>query len=484
MSGGRPASQTSWAPAERVRWETGHPTDWTRAFARSVAQAVGQWRRFSRTPVGVATPLPDADALDVWQAALDARCGPKTVVTYLEWLRMGLAVLYPDADLADLRTRCMVLRGERFGRQQAPVPPVARTASSRRLAVPADAWPDDLATAWQSAVIAARGRRFSRHRSAASGWSAAYVRKVEVAVGRFVATCREADIAVAPTRTALEAFIDQLEDRGVSRISISIYLGDLLAGFRLLTPTADLSALRQCALRAKSKSRGKDKVARVVDSTELKAAGLALVREAQGMLRGKHAALRARNGVLLAFLSMRPVRVRNVAETELAVSLLDQEDGTFRVHYADTKNGRVYDAPLDREVSKAMRLYLETFRPLLLTDPAERAVWLDRFGRPLTPGEFYRVVTGATKRQLGRAVNPHLFRHCLLTTLASLSPAAVRVGAELLGNADGATVRRHYDMSRTAAASRVASEVLRAYAGEPVQATGRGKCFPKRIVEG
>ena len=59
-----------------------------------------------------------------------------------------------------------------------------------------------------------------------------------------------------------------------------------------------------------------------------------------------------------------------------------------------------------------------------------------------------------TKKEFGTAIWPHLFRDCLLTSLAVDQPDLMTIGAMLLGHARLETGEKHYNQARMVDASR------------------------------
>ena len=59
-----------------------------------------------------------------------------------------------------------------------------------------------------------------------------------------------------------------------------------------------------------------------------------------------------------------------------------------------------------------------------------------------------------TQKEFGTAVWPHLFRDCLLTSMAVDQPDMMRIGATLLGHASSRTGEKHYNQARMLDASR------------------------------
>jgi integrase/recombinase XerD len=456
------ARPIDWPDELRRRWETSCPPTWSSSHRSSVQRELGRWSAYCAAR-GSAFALPTPDDFDTYVGDLERVYRPASVVTSADLLLIGLQVLFRDADLAWLRERCGDLRFRCIAPPRRPAHSQGARAG-RTLTSPVADWPEAWQKAWRSRVEVDRPGRFLDLDADAVDWSADYCTKIERAVGRFVGSCRRRGEPVEPTKAALAGFIHELEARGCSMVSVAIYLADLRRGMEVLCPDADLHCLRRAAARARRHARPDDKAMRVADSRDLKSVGTRMMREAAALAPGPRAALQFRNGLMIAILSMRPVRVRNLSETEVDVNVgLDDHGGAW-IRYSTSKNDRPYAAPLDADLAPFVRTYLERMRPVLLRGARTQAFWIDRYGKPLGRKEMTRVVTSNTRRHFGRPLSPHLFRHSLLTTLTTITPTAVTLGAALLGNVDGPTVRRHYDLARSSAASRTLQDKIAAFA--------------------
>jgi integrase len=102
-----------------------------------------------------------------------------------------------------------------------------------------------------------------------------------------------------------------------------------------------------------------------------------------------------------------------------------------------------------------LETYLALYRPRLaevhgrgptstLPHPPGKALWLSRWGAPLTAGGASMLVEQRTRERFGHHVNCHLFRYCAATSLAEDNPEHVRIAADLLGHRSFATTQRYY----------------------------------------
>src|SRR5262249_31883735 len=94
------------------------------------------------------------------------------------------------------------------------------------------------------------------------------------------------------------------------------------------------------------------------------------------------------------------------------------------------------------------------YRPVLLQGAQTNSFWITKQGRPMKGFSVSRRISELTRRHLGLAISPHLFRHALATSIAIESPDQVRMATALLGHAYLSTTDRYYDMSGSLQASR------------------------------
>ena len=104
------------------------------------------------------------------------------------------------------------------------------------------------------------------------------------------------------------------------------------------------------------------------------------------------------------------------------------------------------------------------------TPVAGGAFWISDGRQPLTAKGIGRCVSAVTQRELGRALNPHLFRKIIPTELAIRDPAHVGVAQALLGHADYRTTQQAYNLGRALDAAgrhHAVVQSIRAASGAP-----------------
>ena len=233
---------------------------------------------------------------------------------------------------------------------------------------------------------------------------------------------------------------------------------DLYGLVRILAPNHDWAWLRRAANRLRATAvakRGKD--LRVRPSKALYDLGVALMREAETRegLTPLGQAMQYRNGLLIAFLAARPLRRSNLAAIVIGRNLIRTE-ALFWLHFeaSETKNRRPIDVPLPADLTLFVDQYLDHHRQVLLRRGNSPYLWISKTGAAMSGGSIYGRITALTRHAFGEAINPHLFRDCLATSVAIDDPEHVQVSAAMLGHASLKTTQRYYDQSRMLAAGR------------------------------
>jgi integrase len=127
----------------------------------------------------------------------------------------------------------------------------------------------------------------------------------------------------------------------------------------------------------------------------------------------------------------------------------------------ETKTGVAIDEPCPGDLIPYLEAYLKQRRPVLLAQAKphasglpHRRLWTDRSGKSMAEATLRSLIKRYTRAAFGVAVWPHLFRDCLLTTLAIDQPDLMGSSARLLGHASLRTGEKHYDQALMVDASR------------------------------
>jgi integrase len=269
---------------------------------------------------------------------------------------------------------------------------------------------------------------------------------------------RENPIArITPER--VRAYCRAME--GLSALTKASRIARLYTIIRGADPARDLRwlaeirrALERAARREGSAQR---KHGRILPSGRLMDAGLALLKGAH-LDGGRSLRLRAkdfRDGLMIALLAARPLRIKNFATLRLGHHLHETSSNYLIDIPADeTKSCRPLETFVPDELDPWLAIYLQKYRPILLGGRQSDYLWVHATGDSYRPSSLAQRIPKLTKRLLGVAIGPHLFRDCAATTIATNDPGHVLIIASILGHTTLKTAENHYNHARSLEASR------------------------------
>ncbi|MEO7937120.1 MAG: site-specific tyrosine recombinase XerC [Burkholderiaceae bacterium] len=137
-----------------------------------------------------------------------------------------------------------------------------------------------------------------------------------------------------------------------------------------------------------------------------------------------------------------------IRRTELAnlyQSDIDQTRGTLHVRLGKGKKDRF--VPVGERALAWIAKYERQARPELLTDPAERRLFLNQYGQPLSPdGLSWRVRDYFQQAGIEKRGACHLFRHTMATAMLD-NGADIRHVQEILGHGQITSTQRYTHVS-------------------------------------
>jgi integrase/recombinase XerD len=328
-------------------------------------------------------------------------------------------------------------------------------------------WPQHDRKAW---IAARAGTGPVGADNPAMNWRQRTLEKNEDGYGRYLAWLDRAGLLVEDqsvveriTPVRLVAYVTYLKSI-ISPTSVGVTVGALVAAAKALEPDTDWSwlSLRSSRLKLKAKP-SRDKRHAMRPTLELYEFGKQVMDTADpGNRKNVLAALRYQAGLVIALLASRPLRIRNFQAITIGTSL--RWDGS---HYwltfsaGETKTGGAIDEPFPNDLTPYLETFLRTWRLVLVRqadkfggEPAYGRLWVDRAGAPMKEHTLRLTIERYTEKQFGTAIWPHLFRDCLLTSLAVDQPDLMTIGATLLGHARLETGEKHYNQARMVNASR------------------------------
>ena len=325
-----------------------------------------------------------------------------------------------------------------------------------------DEWPEADRVAWMKAI---RKDYVLDDPGPASHWSPATLHKNRRGYGRWLTFLLDQNLVIPSqhpadrvTKEAVRGYLVLLESQGLAPYTVVARIDELRTVIAAMEPDRDWQWLTDLVTRLRRRARSvTNKRSRLAPSKDLFGLGLALMEEARITENRKPVprAVRFRDGLMIALLAARPLRVSNLVSIRLGQQLIRQGSGwtlVFEPH--EMKNRRPFEIPFPRELDTALDSYLQTWRPILLQDHEIDHLWITQYGRPMNSKAAYARVTKVTMRTLGKSLNPHLFRDCAATSVALEDPEHVQIIASLLGHSSLSTAERYYNQARTLEAGR------------------------------
>ncbi len=153
--------------------------------------------------------------------------------------------------------------------------------------------------------------------------------------------------------------------------------------------------------------------------------------------------LEIRDRALLELLYACGLRIAEACTVRL--EHLDEEGGVLRVTGKGNKTRLI---PVGRAALEALKHYLATARPKLISAKSGAAIFLSVRGHPLTPARIWQLVRYyAKKAGIEESIHPHQLRHSFATHLLA-GGADLRIIQEMLGHASIATTQIYTQVDR------------------------------------
>jgi integrase/recombinase XerD len=304
----------------------------------------------------------------------------------------------------------------------------------------------------------------------AGHWSPSSRRKISSGYGRYLAWLSAKgllDPCCAPgdrvTKEFVTAYVEDLaaHNRGYTVLCRAQELYDAI---RAMAPDRDWAWLRRIGSAIRSRTRpAKSKIGRTMPPHLLAKLGLELMARADSAadLTPLQRAVLFRDGLMIALLVYRPIRISNLAAIAIGRQLVQQGSGYWlRFEAEETKTRRRLEAAIPAAVRPGLERYLQHHRLILLTGGNRRvaartdALWVSEAATPMAVISIHNRVRRHTKAAFGVPVSPHLFRDSAATAIAVDGPAHVRAILPILGHARLATSEAHYNQANSLEASR------------------------------
>jgi len=268
------------------------------------------------------------------------------------------------------------------------------------------------------------------------------------------------------TPNNVTAFIHKLQAL-LAPYTVAQYVTDLSTVVDTFRPQAfDYLKIAATNMRRAGR-RSSDKRPRLRPASELYQLGLDLMHSAENQRSSLQAAAMFGDGLMIALLAARPVRLSNLASIDIDKHLSRHGDDYWLTFPAcETKTGRHLEFPLPAELSTAMEQYLAQHRPVLAAKSGfwkrgeHNGLWVSRHGGKLPDDGIYRHISDRTRKHFGQSINPHLFRDCAATSVAIEDPDHVGIVAAILGHSTMRTAETYYNQATSLQAARNHQDVI------------------------
>jgi integrase/recombinase XerD len=325
-------------------------------------------------------------------------------------------------------------------------------------------WPEMDRRLWLAAldpgdVLDGGGSR-SQYRSTSN-------RKTERGYGRWLTFLdRRAEFGGAPadriTPMMVAQYVVELRSLGNGSYTVLSRLQELYDAAVVMDAGRDWSWIHRLASRVRAHHVSvRDKSRKLVGTDDLLDLGLGLIAGASTLPTDRRRATTFRDGLILALLALRPLRLKNLAGLRLDRHLQITGDTWIVVISAEeTKTGTPLEFPWPEPLVPALQSWLGQWRPVLCSRTgrwscaADSALWVSSDGSPMTMRAIYDRIVERTGMAFGTAINPHFFRDVAATTIAHADPEHVRISAQLLGHRSFATTEHYYVRANMVAANR------------------------------
>lgn len=354
----------------------------------------------------------------------------------------------------------------------------------------ADTWPQNDQAAW---LLALKEGDPIDPGGLASGWAPLSCLKAETDYGRWLDwldECGELDPAVDPaartTKDRVRRYIAHLQSN-LSPYTVQSVLQSLGEMLRVTTNTHDHHWIGRAAGRLRGRATSsRNKRERMKSPDQLVDLGVSLMKQADLLLETdpRRAAMLFRDGLMITLMAYRPLRLHNFMAIVLGQHLVQRAGSRWLVFTAvETKPRTALECPFPAFLEAPLDRYLAIYRPIMIANGARieghaRHLWVSRVGDPFSAKGVAAAIKLHTKRAFGLAINPHLFRDCAATMIATVSPEYVHDITVILGHSTLATSARHYNQARSLDAGRRGTTRPFAMSGLPQSARANSPRLP------
>ena len=277
------------------------------------------------------------------------------------------------------------------------------------------------------------------------------------------------DGAAAANVTAenVDAYLAEIKRR-VSSMTVHGSICKLRRAAKYMSPERDFDWLMEIGKDLALVAFPRSKFDRLVLTEVLLEAGLTLIQEAENSTKISKLARanQVRNGLMVALLSLCPIRRKNFVALEIGRSLVKIRNTWWIMLSADeTKERRADERPINELLTPIIDRYITRHRPVVArSHRASSILWLSsRKGTPISDKAVANVIRQTTLSTVGVAVGPHLFRTSGASSAAILGGENPNLGSALLHHAHPSVTNTHYNRATSLRAGEQFRKIVRQY---------------------
>jgi len=258
------------------------------------------------------------------------------------------------------------------------------------------------------------------------------------------------------TADPVAAFERCLAEDGLADFTRLYYLERLRALAGAAAPQTDWSWF-DAAFRKLRRSAKPVRHKPVVEIGQILRLGIELMDEARagGGLSEFRAARQYRDGLILAFWSARPLRLKNFAGVDIDLHLhFDGDVITVQIPGEEVKNGMTDERVVPEALAPYLRDYLNEIRSKLPGAGSHRKLWASALRRPMSPAGVAAVIKRLSRNRLGVRLSPQNVRHSAGTSIAIATPTKAKIAMAVLCQRRLATASTYYNMATSIDAQR------------------------------
>lgn len=344
-----------------------------------------------------------------------------------------------------------------------------------RLGMAFDAWPAADQVAWNSAFEVRRpmpGRPSGARMREPSKLAIAtcYARWLVWLTKNDAAALKEGPGARATEDRVIDYLHDLYDE--ISIIALFGYACRLKRALQLMAPDGDWSWFTPLLKYIHSEVGETPLAARpFVPADQLSAFGIELMKRASGgtALGARAQAEMFRNGLIIAFLAARPLRIKNMVQLEIGKHFIETEGGyQIKLSPSDMKTKAWVAFSMPDALAPYIRRYLHEYRPVLAAgpdfNPAQSPdggfLLLSRTGGKYPVATFEDMTAKLTMDRFQQRILPHGFRHCVATSIAEFNPEDMHIIRIILGHAKLAMAETYYIRAKGTEAARKVQAVV------------------------